>query len=146
MKPIIKLDLKSKQRLFLSFALKKALKILSLPLLDLKTLIEEDLISNPLLEKNDITPYIPIYKPISNTENNLNTFIYQKSLFEHLKNQAKEIFTGKELKTAIFLIGSLNNKGFLDENIKELSLGFYLNFSLIQLFINRKFKYFFFNF
>jgi DNA-directed RNA polymerase specialized sigma54-like protein len=79
MRPIIKLEQSARQRLFLSFSLKQSLKILELPLLDLKALIEEELNSNPLLEKIERLPP-PLIKKISSKELLLESLPFQKSL------------------------------------------------------------------
>lgn len=124
MQPIIKLELKPKQRLFLSSYLKQSLKILSLPLLDLKELIEEELKNNPFLEKLEQPPYLPQSFGSSRTNNfekfSLQELPYKDSLTEHLSRQARLVFSTNDLKNALFLIGSLNEKGFLDENLQDI--------------------------
>ncbi len=122
MKPIIRLDLKPKQRLFLSPTFKQALKILSLPILELKELIEKELNSNPLLEKIDHPAAFTLPRPKTFAKEELLARLpYQPSLYESLIEQAQIILSASDLPIATFLIGSLNEKGFLDEDLKEIA-------------------------
>ncbi|MFA5250003.1 MAG: RNA polymerase factor sigma-54 [Parachlamydiales bacterium] len=121
MQPIIKLEPGLRQRLFLLPAIRQALKILALPLLDLKTLIEEELNNNPLLERTERPEsFLPLRKKTKTAL--LETLPYQPGLREHLTRQLHELGLKKNLrKIGEYLIGSLNEKGFLDEETSSLA-------------------------
>ncbi len=132
MQPSIKLQLKPRQQIFLSPAFKQGIKIFSLPILELKELIEEEILKNPLLEA-DIKPSTSL-PDISNininaksASENLNPldkagFSFHQTLNSYLLEQARIHFSEQDYLIAEYIIGSLNEKGFLTEKIKNIAM------------------------
>lgn len=94
----------------MSFALKRALQVLQMPLLELSSWLENELEQNPVLE-------VVLPKGMDD----LSWIRSEETLFEYLE---KEIFlhftSSKERSLALFIAGSLNTKGFLTLSEKEI--------------------------
>jgi RNA polymerase sigma-54 factor len=109
--------------------MKKALNILKLPIVDLENFVIDEMEKNPLLEKieDEITEnFFPknSSKNFSKTSNSFDPFYNiakKKSLQEHLNFQAREFFSKKYLKIATYIIGNLNERGFLDVPIEDIA-------------------------
>jgi RNA polymerase sigma-54 factor len=126
------------QRLILSPQMQQALHLLQLPVLELSSMIEEELTLNPILEfaddssradeeiGNDYQPATPTYKG-KNEEEDIKAFIEntvasENSLFTHLMNQAFETFSGsEERRLAELIIGNLDRDGMLTLPLEELA-------------------------
>lgn len=145
--------LKHLQHLMMTPQMKQALSILQLPVLELSSIISEELEQNPVLEyeeeaieadyeadeeiahlkKLEAEFYDPFddrknYSQLDPEDNDKNSsFIenahsYDLSLFAFLMNQAKECFDSiEELSIAEWLIGNLDDFGFLSSSIEELA-------------------------
>lgn len=110
-------------------ALTQSLKVLTMTSLDLKTLIEEELISNPCLEEgpseNDLPPPLP---PTNHSkglpEDDLTDKIITKeiSLQEVLLRQlGMFIDTDEELRIGHEIIGNIDENGYLKASLEELA-------------------------
>lgn len=133
-------NVKQIQRLILSPQMQQALHLLQLPLLELSTVIEEEMTQNPLLECDDFreenldflrqVEENPSYSKRAERgdEEDLQAFIEntlseEHSLFEHLLQQAKETFEQEEeLELATLLIGNLDSNGILATSLEEIAL------------------------
>lgn len=123
-------NVKQIQRLILSPQLQQALHLLQLPVLELSSFIEEELVQNPLLELADkespTTPTPPRQAGYEGADRKAfveNTLAYESSLFEHLMAQATETFLDKkELELARWIIGYLDSDGLLSTPLEEIAL------------------------
>jgi len=121
------LNVNQSQKLRLSYNIHLCLKILQLPLLELKQFLQSQIESNFLLEfdfENSQKNTSDTGKSFS--QPNVNPSIqwqpFKPSLFEYLMKQAHETFESKNaLKIAEMIIGSLNKKGYLEENIYNIA-------------------------
>jgi RNA polymerase sigma-54 factor len=111
--------------------LKQSLKILSLPLLDLKNFIEEELLNNPCLEETEpkskpeehITP-LPFQerrlKP--DLEFRLNSIIKETTLQDVLLRQLGMFTnTDEEYRVGQEIIGNIDENGYLKTGIEEIA-------------------------
>ncbi len=137
-------NVKQIQRLILSPQMQQALYLLQLPVLELGSVIEEELTQNPILEFSDeesslsdeefellrsideeIRPS-PSFQA-EREEEDLKAFIentiaQENSLFTHLMKQAGETFSDpEERRLAECLIGNLDHDGILSSNLEELA-------------------------
>jgi RNA polymerase sigma-54 factor len=132
---------KQRRRLILNQALKKSFHILQLPVLELKRYLLNEIEKNPLLvlDQNNFTPKNLIEKPLFSKFDSKDTFMsslfndndpyFKKSepkskttLFDHLSNQAKEVFSNKvDLSIAQNIIGSLEKNGFFTIDIDQFA-------------------------
>ena len=136
--------IKQVQRLILSPQMQQALHLLQLPVLELTTVIDEEMVQNPLLElseeemtREDET--LEMLKQIDEEirppsfqgqreEEDLRAFLensiaYEYSLFDLLMEQAREAFSDPEkLELAQSLIGHLDSDGLLTISLEEISL------------------------
>jgi len=135
----INLQFKQTQQLLLSLSMQKALFVLQLPVLELKDWLEEELSLNPVLERKNEEydraidgSYIEKKSHSSHRLRPEKSEVYQgedniehpPSLFIHLMNQAKLVFSTKEeLWIAEQIIGNLDDRGYLlaiPENLESL--------------------------
>lgn len=130
------------QRLILSPQMQQALHLLQMPILELSTIIEEELTHNPLLEVDDRDQEDEQFELLRkmNEEMRLpsfqgqreeedlkafieNTVASESSLFDHLMRQAQETFEGQnELYFAESIIGNLDADGLLTVSLEEIAL------------------------
>lgn len=130
-------ELKQVQRLILSPQMQQSLHLLQLPVLELSTIIADELEQNPLLEyaENVEELSFPIDQRlreqqggVSREEDDLKTFVensitQELSLFDVLMLQAKEAFASdRELLLAEAIIGNLDPTGFLKTTLEEISV------------------------
>lgn len=140
------------RKVILSPKLTLALRILSLPALELKSFLEEEIEKNPLLEKIELPTDQVIFKEEKTEEIDFskNPFQYlsksntlefsaldrvasQKSLYDHLFFQSKVIFkNNKDLMIAKYIIGSLNSSGFLDIPLEEITSKFNISHQMVE--------------
>lgn len=135
-------NVKQIQRLILSPQMQQALHLLQLPVLELGPAIEDELSQNPLLEFSEEGPpsleefeilnlfddqmRLPSFQG-QREEEDLKTFIentisYERSLFDHLMEQARETFSSKrERKLAEMIIGNLDHDGMLTTPLEEIA-------------------------
>ncbi len=132
MEQITSQNVKQIQRLILSPQMQQALHLLQLPVLELGTMIEEELTQNPLLERGEedearIELRETRTKGSAEQGDDLRSFIentvaYEESLYDHLMSQARETF--KELydrERAQWLIGNLDSDGLLTSPLEEIA-------------------------
>lgn len=127
------------QRLILSPQMQQALHLLQLPILELTTVIEEELAHNPLLEADDRHEECELLRKAEEEmrqpscqgqreEEDLKAFIentvaYESSLFHHLIQQAQETFENPEKRSlAEWVIGNLDPDGLLTSSLEDLAL------------------------
>lgn len=128
---------KQLQRLILSPQMQQSLHLLQMPIMELATLLSEELAQNPILdidEESEFPPMIDHQTPalrqqfFEKEDEDLRAFIentvaYEPSLYETLMAQAKEIFCSKEdLFMAEWIIGNIDENGFLTTPIDEIVL------------------------
>jgi len=131
------------QRLILSPQMQQALHLLQLPILELGSIIDEELVQNPLLELSDHEDSLnheefEILRSLEaelrtpalqskREEDDLKTFIentvaYENSLFDHLMHQAQETFSNQEERhIAEVIIGLLDHDGILKTPLEEIA-------------------------
>lgn len=116
--------------------MQQALHLLQMPVMELASLINEEMSQNPLLEweEEDELP-MPLdfqgdmrSQSTAREEDDLKNFIentvaYETSLFDHLMQQTEETFSLLEEKElAEWIIGTLDSSGFLTSSIEEISI------------------------
>lgn len=116
------------QHLILSPQMQQALHILQLPLLELRTKIEEEVVRNPLLETEEWEDPLPDTKPIQTAKTRdlstiiENTVAEECSLYEHLMLQASDAFPDmRERTAAAWLIGNFDQNGWLTAPVEEVA-------------------------
>ncbi len=118
-------NVKQIQRLILSPQMQQALHLLQLPIQELSTLVEEELTENPLLELGDTGPEESPLPRLQRGEGPdafiENTVAYEESLYDLLMHQAKERWSGHELKLAEWIIGSIDERGLLTTPLDEIA-------------------------
>jgi len=132
MEQVTSQNVKQIQRLILSPQMQQALHLLQLPVLELNTMIEEELTQNPLLERGE-EDETPVDMRETGTRGGSeqgddlrsfieNTVAYEESLYDHLMTQARETFIAKkERELAQWLIGNLDADGLLTSSIEEIA-------------------------
>lgn len=126
-------NVKQMQRLILSPQMQQALHLLQLPVLELGTMIEQELTHNPMLERGEEDEEPVAMREIVGRAGHQkgddlrsfieNTVAYEDSLYDHLMRQAKETFsTQEELDQARWVIGNLDDDGLLSSSLVELAL------------------------
>ena len=126
---------KMQQEFLLSQDMQKALHILQMPALELADWIENELSLNPILEKKESVPerysYLqaikqpirkkPMDHPLRESPDYWHTIPSSLSMYEYLMQQASLLFScKKDLWIAEQLIGSLNERGYLEDLPFEL--------------------------
>lgn len=131
-------ELKQVQRLILSPQMQQSLHLLQLPVLELSTVIADELEQNPLLEYTEVAEEMPSLLPdgvreqgggkTTREEEDLKSFIEnsianETSLFDFLMQQAKEAFSPPcDLALAEAIIGNFDTNGFLNTSLDEIAL------------------------
>ncbi len=135
-----RISLKHEQQLLINLAMKQAFHVLQLPILELSEWLKGQIEENPVLDidlseesfKESIEEPVQSWRRLRNkTQENLDQkrkehreslLISPISLYEHLMNQAPLIFEEAiDLQIAELIIGHLNEKGFLDTPLEEIS-------------------------
>lgn len=113
------LGVKQQQRLLLSFAMQQAIQVLQMPQLELSEWLKAEIEENPILEYEEEITYSSSSSSFSSSR--IEKALQEPdiaapiSLFDHLMNQARlSSFNAEELEMAEFLIGSLDERGFLE--------------------------------
>lgn len=103
--------LRQQQRLQLSFAMQQAIQVLQMPALELSDWLKGEIDDNPFLEYEEefIGGVAAVYQGGLQEEG----VAAVPSLFEHLIDQARLVFSEEELPLAEKLIGSLDERGFI---------------------------------
>ncbi len=132
MEQVASQNVKQIQRLILSPQMQQALHLLQLPVLELGTMIEEELSQNPLLERSEEDepqPEIRETRSRSGGEpgDDLRAFIEntvacEESLYDHLMTQARETFKESDERIrAGWLIGNFDADGLLSSPLEEIA-------------------------
>lgn len=116
---------RTEQRKLLVPALRQSLNILTLPLPDLKILIDEELEDNPLLEDylSSLSP--TVRAPAAGGDNELALSLQAKSVSLQdvlLRQLGMFAETDEELKVGREIIGNLNDDGYLEADLEELAV------------------------
>lgn len=121
------------QQLLLSLSMQKALCILQLPVLELASYLENELMENPLVELDSIDAKVKGPSVNSQKQNNQSdrsdnwheNIEAESSLFTHYMKQVHLTFSSKkDLWIAEQLLGSVDEKGLLEE-IPEVLIEFF---------------------
>lgn len=117
-----------KQTMQPSIAMQESLKILQMGEEELEIWLEEKITQNPFLdlekkEPDNLFKKESYYQQFSDCENQV---AYQTSCFEHLMNQAHQVFSSKEIPLAEWIIGNLDKTGFYSMEKEALPNGFSL--------------------
>lgn len=113
------INLKQNQKLIFSLAMKQALHVLQMPLLELSEWLNDQIELNPALEfkeEEEKKSFYPIHKESSF---DASEDIYLPTLFESLMQQARHYFRGEQLKIAEFIIGNLDERGFFTTGLPD---------------------------
>ncbi|HLV09332.1 MAG TPA: RNA polymerase factor sigma-54, partial [Halanaerobiales bacterium] len=120
------LNLEQKQQLIMTPRLQMAIELLQFSSLELKEYIDEELKENPLLERDSME-----YDGKEGTDYAVNSeqegvdyenFIsYKPNLLEHLENQLYLVLKGDEIKIGKYIIGNLDEHGFLTIDLEEIA-------------------------
>lgn len=112
--------------------LRQSLKILALPLLDLKNLLEQELVSNPFLEETQesSTPLPPAFSELKrglqtpDLELRASLMTRETTLQDVLLRQLGMFAnTDEELKIGQEIIGNIDENGYLKVTLEEVSAG-----------------------
>lgn len=127
-------SLKQNQQLLVNLAMKQAFHVLQLPTVELGEWLEREIESNPVLEidlsresfKERLTP-LSRNKAQENLERERKEYQDSRlraslSLYEHLMQQIPLVLEEKQdLNLAEWIIGHLNEKGFLETSLQEIA-------------------------
>ncbi len=132
----LNLNLEQSQKLIMTPKLQLAIELLQFSTHDLEEYVEEELKSNPLLEKDD-NKESELEKRINNQyatgnysqvnydeeQPSYENFIsYQPNLLEHLEGQLYQILSEDEMDIGQYIIGNLDEDGFLNLTVEEISV------------------------
>ena len=131
----MKLTQKLELRRLLAPELKQSLQILALPLPDLKTLVDEELVNNPFLEESVATnattlqpaPYLRRSRSVKSTVSNedfdpLAQLAKAPSLQEVLLQQWQmTVANGDEYSIGVEIIGNIDDNGYLNVPLEEIA-------------------------
>lgn len=134
----MKISLQQHQQLLINVRMKQAFHVLQLPQLELAEWMHQEIEQNPLLEMD--LQKESFKEPLDNfrssgvrdkvqeeeerrwKEHQESLLIATSSLYEHLIQQASFLFDDRQdLQLAEFLIGHLNEKGFLETPLEEIA-------------------------
>ncbi len=133
----IKTSLQQSQQLMMNLAMRQALHVLQLPQIELAEWLVQEIEANPILEID--FPEEPFKESLNQGSYLLSDKVQQEaerrkrdhqesmlkanvSLYEHLMQQAPLVFeNAADLQLAEWIIGHLNEKGFLDVPLSELA-------------------------
>jgi RNA polymerase sigma-54 factor len=135
------LDITPSQSLLMKKEMIQALKILQLPCLELKPLIEDAINLNPLLEYADDKEDLfeieysedNFTKKLPSTSSFPISYIpHRPSMFDRIISQAKEVLEKEEIAIAKLIIGNIDKKGFFNIPIKLFAKEIHCGISLIE--------------
>ncbi len=121
------LNLEQKQSLVMTPQLQMAIELLQFSSLDLEEHIEEEIKSNPLLER--------LEKEVNNHRredyyvnyddegrfNYENYVAYKPNLMEYLEGQLYQVLASDEMEVGKYIIGNLDKRGFLTLTVEEIA-------------------------
>ena len=148
-----KLELDTNQDIYMTPELQQSIELLQFSSQDLHNYIQEEFEKNPfLVEEQDIESEekeIELNQEYeyfqSNNENynynqeiNYENFVGEKiSLRKHLEQQLHQVLDTKEKKIGKYIIGNLDNNGFLDLSYSEISEKFNISLKKVKNIINK---------
>ncbi len=130
----LSLNLEQKQKLIMTPKLQLAIELLQFSRQDLDQYVEEELKSNPLLEKEDVENNLD--KRLANQysrsnyynnnseseENNYENYVsYKPNLLEHLEQQLYLVLKDNEMEIGNYILGNIDEDGFLTLTVEEIS-------------------------
>ena len=132
------LNLEQKQELVMTPQLQMAIELLQFSSQDLQDYVAEELKNNPMLERDEVDEKNNLEERIDNqytTPNyssgvnnssddqvNYENFVsYQPNLIEHLENQLYQVLKDAEVELGKYIIGNLDNDGFLTLSVEKIS-------------------------
>jgi len=133
----LSLNLEQKQELVMTPQLQMAIELLQFSSQELQEYVDEELKDNPLLEKDtednkeklddriENQYSSPSYSSTVNSrddEYNYENFVsYQPNLLEYLENQLYQVLDDDEIEIGEYILGNLDQCGFLCESVTEIS-------------------------
>ena len=133
----LSLNLEQKQELVMTPQLQMAIELLQFSSQELQEYVDEELKDNPLLEKDNEDNKEKLDDRIENQysspsyssavssrddEYNYENFVsYQPNLLEYLENQLYQVLDDDEIEIGEYILGNLDQCGFLCESVEEIS-------------------------
>lgn len=135
----VNIDLEQKQELVMTPRLQTAIELLQYSSQDLEEFVEEELAANPMLERDEEQQENELEQRLENQyktasyqngvssddeqqDTNFENFIsYQPNLLEHLEDQLYLVLSDDELEIGRYIIGNLDEDGFLPVSVTEIS-------------------------
>lgn len=112
-------ETKLQQKLQMTTAMQQAVYVMQLPILELSDWLQSEVEKNPVLE---LKPSCNVKTRPADEEMSACQMVSQETLFNHLMAQAQCHFADKEkLKIAEWIIGHLDERGFLEIPLSELT-------------------------
>ncbi|MGM0602947.1 MAG: RNA polymerase factor sigma-54 [Bacillota bacterium] len=132
------LQLEQQQKLVMTPNLQMAIELLQYSGQELNEFVEEELQENPMLDREKVSSAEQFEARIKNQYQNFsgshfsgedeekdysfeNMVEYRPDLYEHLENQLFEVVSPSEISIGRYIIGNLNEQGFLEEDIDSIS-------------------------
>ena len=131
------INIEQRQELIMTPKLQMAIKLLQFSSLELEEYLDEELLENPILEKEDKKEEweesledhynSKNFRSVSNSsegkdrESFESYTNYRPGLLEHLENQLYEVLPESELELGQYIIGSLNQEGLLIPSVEEIA-------------------------
>lgn len=136
------LNLEQKQNLVMTPQLQMAIELLQFSSQDLQEYIDEELKANPLLERieKDFNNYSREDYSVNNDQEQVNyeNFVaYQPNLLEYLEGQLYQVLASDEMEIGRYIIGNLDDKGFLSLSVKEISNKFSVEQKKVEMVLNK---------
>lgn len=129
------INIEQRQELIMTPKLQMAIKLLQLSTIELEEYLDEELLENPILEKEDKKEEWEEslenhynsrnFRKTSNSfeaKDSFETYTnYRPGLLEHLENQLYEVLLESELNLGKYIISNLNQDGLLIPSVGEIS-------------------------
>ncbi len=130
------LNLEQKQSLIMTPQLQMAIELLQFSSLELEEYIEEELKDNLLLERLEKESWkegadYAVYDQ-DNDYNYENFIAYKPNLIEYLEGQLYQVLKQTEMKIGKYIIGNLDDKGFLRLSTDEISVNIKRDLATVQ--------------
>ncbi|MFP4661347.1 MAG: RNA polymerase factor sigma-54 [Halanaerobiales bacterium] len=125
--------LDQKQQLNMTPQLAMAIKLLQYSTLELKDYIEEMVKENPLLEKLEDDNSKKSENNLNNANNNYENFMSREERFtDYVERQLYQYLPENELKIGRYIIGNLNEQGFLKIEYNNIAEIFQINSAKVE--------------
>ncbi|RCW45688.1 MULTISPECIES: RNA polymerase factor sigma-54 [unclassified Halanaerobium] len=132
------LQMEQQQKLVMTPSLQMAIELLQYSGQELNEYVEEELQENPMLDREEVNIDDHFEARIRNQYQNFsgnnfsgedeerdysfeNMVQYRPDLYEHLENQLFEVISPSEISIGRYIIGNLNESGFLEEDLDSIS-------------------------